>query len=158
MPIDRRYWDSDVFLAWFNNEPGKRDKCLGAIHSAENGELEIITSTLTFAEVLWLKKRPKLDKDASNLIRNFFNQEYIIPVVLDRGIAEYAQDLIWLYNKLKPKDAIHVASALKNKIPIFDTFDNDLIKLSGQLGSPPLKITIPDIPYQGEMFNNKKDE
>jgi len=152
LPIDRHYWDSDVFLAWFIKEEGKHNKCLGAIHSAENGELEIITSTLTFTEVLWLRNRSKMTREKANDIRNFFSQEYIIPVVLDRGIAEYAQDLIWTYDKLKPKDAIHVASALKNRIQIFDTFDNDLISLNGQLGSPPLKITIPDIPYQGEMF------
>jgi predicted nucleic acid-binding protein len=49
-------------------------------------------------------------------------------------------------HKVKPKDAIHVATALDAGVGQFDTFDGDLIALSGQIGNPPLVIGRPNLP------------
>lgn len=148
MPKERRYWDSNAFLGWLNDESGRAGKCRGTIEAAERGEIEIITSTLTIAEVIYLKGHPKITKEKSDKIIAFFRNEYIIPVVLDRDIAEMARELLWDYQALKPKDASHVASALKASVLMFSTFDEYLIGLSGQIGNPPLIIGEPDIPSQ----------
>jgi len=49
---------------------------------------------------------------------------------------------------VKPKDAIHLATALRRDVAFdqFDTFDKDLIRLSGTLGEPPLTIGRPNLP------------
>ena len=51
-------------------------------------------------------------------------------------------------HSVKPKDAVHVATALHQDVPIeqLDTFDEPLMNLSGKLGSPPLKIGLPNLP------------
>jgi hypothetical protein len=58
MAVERLYWDSDTFLAWFQQEPGKVELCEGTLERAENGEVVIFTSALTIAEVLWLRGGP----------------------------------------------------------------------------------------------------
>jgi hypothetical protein len=59
-----------------------------------------------------------------------------------RNISESAQDLVW-NQSIKPKDAIHVATALEAKIYILETFDDGLIGKTGQIGNPPLLIRKP---------------
>jgi predicted nucleic acid-binding protein len=117
LELPRRYWDSDIFLTWLNKEPGKYDKCRGVMKEAEDGNLEIVTSALTIAEIIYLKGHPKITIERSNAICRFFESEYIKLVNVDRYVAESARTLLWQHS-LKPKDAIHVASALKVNIPI----------------------------------------
>ena len=150
MSADRRYWDSDTFLAWFNKENGKYEDCLGVMQSAEHGNIEIVTSSLTLVEVLYIKGYPKITKDKSNTVCRFFERDFIVIVNLDRYIAEDARKLVW-DNNVRPKDAVHLSTSIKANISIFDTFDDELLKLNGQIGNPALKITRPDIPYQGDI-------
>jgi hypothetical protein len=134
------------------------EKCKGVLHKAESGEIRIITSTLTIAEVIYLKPYPKMSKEMSDKICRMFEQEYIVPIALDRFIAESARNLLWQYSALKPKDAIHIASALKAKVPTFDTFDDGLITLTGTMGDPPLIIGKPNIVYQEKLFEEESEE
>ena len=55
MTIDRRYWDSDCFLAWLQSEEGKADACREVLEAADEGKILLITSALTLAEVLYLR-------------------------------------------------------------------------------------------------------
>jgi predicted nucleic acid-binding protein len=112
MPIERIYWDSDAFLGWFQNEPGKVEMCSGTLQRAEDGEVVIFTSALTIAEVLWLRNAPKLSEDKAVLVRKFFRRSYFRIRNVTRMNAEAAQDLVWSHS-IRPKDAIHVATALE---------------------------------------------
>lgn len=147
--LDYRYWDSCCFLRWLKKEP-EYEKCQGVLKSAENGKLKIVTSAYTIAEVIYLNKKghSKIIKSDSDEICRFFEKDYIIVINVDRYIAEDARNLLWKYNALRPADAIHVASAIKAVVYLFDTFDDYLIKQSGTIGEPPLTITKPNIPYQ----------
>jgi predicted nucleic acid-binding protein len=62
---------------------------------------------------------------------------------LDRILAEEARKLVWGHG-IKPKDAIHVATALDAEVDRMETFDDALIKKSGTVGSPPLEIGKPN--------------
>jgi hypothetical protein len=85
-------------------------------------------------------------------VKEFFERYDIIEVRgMDRRVAEDARQLIWDQG-VDPKDAVHLATALRYHIPIFDTFDKFLIKLDGKLGKPPLRIGKPDIAHQISMF------
>jgi predicted nucleic acid-binding protein len=154
MSIPRRYWDSSVFLAWLLPEPDREDACRSVSRAAEAGDLELVSSALTLTEVIKLKGKPELKREHETKIAKFFQNEYIILRNVDRFIALAAQRLVWEYN-VAPKDSIHVATALRWKIPVLDTFDDELLKLSGKLSldqgnpaGPMLQITTPHVPEQ----------
>ena len=149
----RRYWDSDCFLGWFNDERDKADACAAVIEAAEAGELEIVTSALTLTEVIKLKGHPSLPASREETIRLFFENPFLVIRNVDRQVAEYARHLIWTQPALKPKDSIHLATALLSKVPALDTFDGGLIALDRRLGDPPLRIGHPRLERQGELFS-----
>ena len=55
--MEFRYWDSNAFLGWLAEEPDKIGHCRPVIEAAEAGNVRILTSALTIAEVLWIKGR-----------------------------------------------------------------------------------------------------
>ena len=72
------YWDSCVFLAFLKNEKDKINDCISVLKAAENGQVIIVTSALTFIEVVKLEKgQPKLPKESEEKIRYFFPHEWI---------------------------------------------------------------------------------
>jgi predicted nucleic acid-binding protein len=145
--MDYRYWDSVTFLGWLSGEADKVPDCRPVLEAAESGDVKLITSALTIVEVLWLKGHKKIAAEHARKIEAFFRHSWIVVREVDRFIAEDARELVWNKN-ITPKDAIHLATALRQDVQIdqFDTFDNGLIKLSGALGNPPLSIGRPSLP------------
>lgn len=142
-----RYWDTVCFLGVLNEEPDKLSACRAVIGAAEKGDVRIVTSALTIAEVLWPKGRPlQLPKEKAEVVQGFFQHEWIVVRDIDRFIAERARALVWENKSLKPKDALHVATALDAGVEQFDTYDKTLVGLSGKIGSPPLVIGYPNEP------------
>ena len=143
-----RYWDSCCFLGWLKEEADKIKECEAGIRLAERGQLTIVTSAFTIVEVLRLKGKEPIPQGDAEKVRAFFQKPYIALYDVDRTIAEAAQDVVWNHG-VKPKDAVHVATALNLKrdvvIEQFDTFDGQLIALSGTLGNPPLTVGRPDL-------------
>jgi len=154
MPVQLIYWDSDCFLGWFQEEPDKVELCQGTLARANAGDILIVTSTLTIAEVLWMRNAPLIPEEKANLVRRFFRRSYIRVRNVTRAISEGAQDLVWSKG-IKPKDAIHVATALDARVTALETFDANLIGRSSQVGNPPLIIRRPIPPEQGELFSSK---
>jgi predicted nucleic acid-binding protein len=141
------YWDACVFHALFNGEPGRVDSCLRIEAAAKGGDVDIYTSTTTFVECVWMKtagKTTKLSPKHEATIQAYFMHSFIKPINCDRLIAEAARALLWQHPHLKPKDAIHVASAIAQQVDLMHSYDNDdLVKLSQKIGHPPLKICHP---------------
>lgn len=151
MAVEPIYWDSDAFLGWFQVEPGKAEMCAGTLRRAELGEVVIITSALTIAEVLWMRGAPMIPQQKADLVRKFFRRSHMRVRNVTRHISETAQDLVWNHS-IRPKDAIHVATALDAGTVVLETFDEGLIGKSGVVGSPPLIIRKPIAPAQGQLF------
>lgn len=150
MTVEKIYWDSDCLLGWFQNEIGKVEKCEGTLQKAEKAEVLIVTSALTIAEVLWMRGAPKLSKDKAEILQKFFRRSYIRIYNVSRKIAEAAQYIVW-DNSIKPKDAIHVATAIHLQADALETFDQRLIKKSGTVGNPLLLIREPQPAKQGRL-------
>ena len=145
---ENRYWDASCFLGWLKEESDKVKECHGVIKAAENNDIKIFTSAFTLVEVLYLKHNNPIPKEDAEKVKSFFENDFIRTVAVDREIAKTAQDLVWDY-KIKPKDAIHVATALYMEIKIIDTFDQNLInKFDNKIGNPPIKINRPHYIYQ----------
>lgn len=152
MAAELIYWDSDAYLGWLQEEPSKVELCDGTFHRAQMGEVIIFTSALTLAEVLWRRGGPRLPRDKADMLNRFFRRSYFRVRNVTRKIAEQAQQLYWT-NGIAPKDAIHVATALSESLVLMETFDAELLKKSGLLGSPPLVIRQPIGRVQGDMFS-----
>lgn len=133
------------------------ENCRQVLHSAEGGEIKIVTSALTLTEVVHIKGLVPMDAKDETTIEDVFQKDCIVIVDVDRRIAEFARQLVWKHG-VKPKDSVHVASALVAKVDELHTFDDDLLKLDGKLGSPPLKICEPGLtqPELPNMSNSPK--
>ena len=150
MTKDLRYWDSDAFLGYFNEEPDKHEACEGVLAAADQGRLLIVTSALTLAEVLYAKPHPKLPKSKRADIEKFFRSPFITVQNVTRMIAEAARNIVW-DTSVRPKDAIHVATAIHTKADVLNTFDKVLLSQNGKLGNPPLNIEKPYEPGQPSL-------
>lgn len=139
------YWDSATFLAYFQQEEGRFER-------AERGQVGIVTSSLALAECLWLRGQTvPIPKDRADVIRKFFRRSFIRVRNVTRKTSELAQDVVWDYG-VRPKDAIHVATALECHLSVIETFDEPFIGKSGQIGSPGIKIRKPLSATQGKLL------
>jgi predicted nucleic acid-binding protein len=154
--MDLRYWDAGCWCAELGKEAGRYERTRSVLKAAELGQVKIVTSALSLIEVIKLKGGAPLTPDVEPKIRGFFKQPYIVIRNVDRSVGEYARDLIWSHG-VQPKDSIHLATALLTPgIVQLDTFDEaDLVKLSGQLGTPPLAIGFP--PLMQEQLELKEE-
>lgn len=134
MSEHRRYWDSDVFLGWFNAEDGRVQDCRDILYQAEAGDLTIVTSAVTLTEVLFPREETeiRLSPDDEDEIRRFFENEFIELYNADRKICEVAQTLVWEYG-VRPKDCIHAATASVATVDTFDAYDSGLLQMDGEL-------------------------
>ena len=144
MTLERRYWDSDCFLGWLQAEDGKKEPCGQVLTLAAKGEIEIITSALTIAEVLHLRGRQPIPADKRQQVIAFFKRSYIITMSVTRRLAEESREFVWDHG-IDPKDALHVAAALSAKVDVFNTFDKPLISKSLKIGNPKLLIETPKV-------------
>lgn len=89
-----------------------------------------------------MRGRLKIGPEKRVAVEQFFKHEYVSVQNLTRRLAEAAREVVWDHG-VAPKDAIHVATAAAAGVDAMNTFDADLIKKSGLVGSPALVICKP---------------
>ena len=144
MPPVRRLWDSCVVIGYLAGYPELREQCELIIDSARRGEVEIVVSTLATIETAYLDGYS--NSDAETKILGFFSRQYVIQVQLDAPIANIARDLIRRHRdtrKIKPMDAVHLATAMQWKIPTVETTDDDFLRFDKVEGSPLIAVRKP---------------
>lgn len=162
MPDRRYYWDANVFIKLISNlttaeAVEDRRNCELFFRDAMNGEIEILTSSLTRVEVLDTEENS--DRPVPQQIRDrvitFFDEPYITPILLDPARASEARDLRWGFPWLRTADAIHIASAVYAKVDVMHTYDGRrnpgrrILSLNNMVGNPPPAISIPK--YEGSL-------
>jgi predicted nucleic acid-binding protein len=158
MAKDVRYWDANCFSGFLNGEADKVADCDSVLQAAIDGHVLIVTSALTLAEVLFIKGGPKLDPSKRQKIDMFFKADYISVQNVTRFEGELARDVYWDH-AIKPKDAVHIATAALRKLPMFNTFDGDLIQKSGLIvNGHTLTIEKPHLPQQLGLENLDVEE
>jgi predicted nucleic acid-binding protein len=136
----RIYWDSVVFIDFLQQTKWRIDSIGPMAEEARRGDLIIVTSALTLAEVVSLKDLGLLDLHTEQLIVDFFESEFIEVRNVDRFIAEKARWIIREF-KINAPDAIHVATAILEKVAVLFTYDfKDLAKWDGKIDGLPIKI------------------
>lgn len=153
MDREHVYWDSNAFLGFLNDEPDKAEVCGHVLQAAENGLLVIVTSALTLAEVIYMKGSTRLPIEQRAKVDAFFKAEHISVRNVTRATTELARDLVWDKN-IRPKDAIHVATACLYEVPVLHTYDDKLIASSGLTAAGhKLEITKPSITHQADWVD-----
>ncbi|HLJ13257.1 MAG TPA: type II toxin-antitoxin system VapC family toxin [Bryobacteraceae bacterium] len=148
MPIDKLpYWDSDVFISRIQKTLGRIEDLRAITDAAERGDVTIVTSFLTEVEVVKLKELGLLDEETERMVAQFFENDYLSVRVVDRFVAEKARPIVRQF-KLKPTDAVHVATALLMEVDVLHTYDErHLLPLNGQIdkldGGSKLRIEKP---------------
>jgi predicted nucleic acid-binding protein len=147
MGIPRRLWDSCVVTGYLCGASVASKDTKLVLEQAGRGEIEIVVSAVTEAEVAFLQGVP--DDQAEEMIREFFSRDYIVVASVDRPTTRLARSLIRQYKLKHSIDAIILATARRLEIPILETFDNELLALSGNTFTPPIDIRRPH--YDGTM-------
>lgn len=147
------YWDSCVFIDLLSQQkPERYAACNYMQQRAENDELLIVTSAASIAEVTKLSGTSHSIEKQSKMILDYFENPYIVIRQVDRATANEAHEISRKHG-LPPLDAIHVATALRAKVPVIYTYDGlkrrrkGLIKYNLLFGSnPALRIEMPPDP------------
>ena len=146
-----RYWDTGPFLAWLKQEAYRIDEVEPVIRAAQDGKVLLVTSSVTLVEVVKLDQKNApvaVPPEDAETIRKFFERSSINIRTFDRNTAALARQLIWDHG-LETRDAMHLATAVRWKMPLIETYDRkDLISLDGKVGTPPIEIRTPkyDVP------------
>ena len=125
----------------------------------------IVTSAYALVEVQRLddleKKEGMSREDQSKQILLFFQNQFISLRPLDRQIGELAHEFTRTHS-LAGGDALHVATAIVNKVDVFYTWDEHkkrtrrgLLIHNGKIGAPPLRIEKPPSAVAGTLFDEK---
>ena len=144
------YWDAPVWLSYINGEDDRLpilDTIL-ADSSSNKGTVKIYTSTLSQVEVAFAKSEeenkalnPEIESEIDQLWADR-NTLQLVEFHSNIGIEARSFMRMALANgwKLKPMDAIHLATAKTCKAIEFQTYDERLLKYSDSLG---ISIVLP---------------
>lgn len=142
------YWDTNLFLAYIEGTIGQIEAVDDLIaHLALGSAPGIVTSVISIVEVAFLedeKRRRRLDPSLDVLFDALWSDPVIRLVELNAQIAADARRLVRASllrgPRLKPPDAIHLATARHAGVRVFLTRDATLIRHSDRHG---LRIAVP---------------
>jgi len=122
-------WDSCVVIDYLKQHDARFPLIQPMIDQAEKGELKIVVSEITPAEVLTLEKIGGIDHatiaEHVSLINDFFERSYMVRRIVDKPVALLAAQLRRNYHPLGTCDAVILATAVLHKVPVVYTFDGD---------------------------------
>jgi predicted nucleic acid-binding protein len=126
------YIDTNVFLNSILYNPTENidaQKALLYLQQVVKGEIKAVTSTLTWDEFVWIINK-KIDRETSNQKgQQFLEFPNLLFEKVSLNVIKKAQDLLLKYS-IRPRDGIHLATALVNRIQNFVTFDSDFDDIS----------------------------
>lgn len=122
-------WDSCVVIDYLRKHEERFPLIQPMIDQAEKGELKIVVSEITPAEVLTLEKLGGLTANEitehAGVIADFFERSYVVGRIVDRSISTAAARLRRKHHPLSTCDSLILATALQHKVPVVYTFDGD---------------------------------
>jgi len=138
--LKKFYWCSCTWLALIQDEivvaggvaESRGSLCRAVIKVAAQGGAEIYTSGLSLVEVC----KPKVNGDVAgeDLVKDFFENDYIVIVAVDRQVGEIGRTLMRSgYPGLKPMDASHIAAAIVSRVDELHTFDDAVLNLDNKI-------------------------
>ncbi len=142
MPGTKRiYWDANVIISYIEGRPDRASVLEALLHQSSQDTIEIITSTLTIAEVAFAESeraKGSLDPGIAEKIDTFWNDPKAVRLAeVHPVIARDARDLIRSgipkgWSGLKPADAIHLATASSYNCAEFHTYEGSKLQRYSQ--------------------------
>jgi len=122
------YLDANVFIFAALNTEDYGDKAEALLERIQQGGEKAVTSALTFDETFWeVKRNRELEKALeTGEAMLYFPNLNIIPA--DREVVLSAIQIIRMYN-LAPRDAIHAATAIMEKVDFIVSTDRIFAKV-----------------------------
>ncbi|MBI4141843.1 type II toxin-antitoxin system VapC family toxin [Candidatus Woesearchaeota archaeon] len=116
------YLDTNVFV--FAVTQGGKTKDL--LRDIALEKIDACTSVLTWDETVWTFKRIFGNYDAAKIEgKKMLRLPNIVVLSISIDIVEQAQQLIEAYPKLKPRDALHLATAINFRAETIISDDTD---------------------------------
>lgn len=140
--VPRAYWDANNFIYWLNAAAGYAELLEGYLVRSAAGDLRIVTSNVTIAEVAFSadeREARTLDLSVrSRILEVLLDPRRVEMIPFDNGIALNAQALVRAAmaagTSLKPADAIHLATAVHANVDELQTYDRQLRATADRLG------------------------
>lgn len=149
---EQRYWDATAFAAWLGQDTERANGCGEVLARAEAGDCVIWTSPLAMVACVEDDGWSDVEPSDRLTVYDFFRRRYVKLVQLDRAVAEFAWDIM-ADHKLSHSQAVHLASALRARAEVLETFDVELLKLDEKVaGHPHLRIQRPRV-TKGPLFD-----
>jgi|CZKG01.1.fsa_nt_gi predicted nucleic acid-binding protein len=147
MPDEPRrvYWDANVPLSYLNGVPDRVPILDELFRQARAGEIELVTSAISRVEIAFIQSERDagtLDQETEDAIDALWSPGAPIKTVQfydligDKARALMRQGISQGWGKLKPMDAIHLATAQQMAVTEFHTYDGQLHAWTNALGFP----------------------
>lgn len=124
------YLDANIFVYAIINNGIEGERCRKILNKFVESDKKIVTSVLTWDEVVYSIWKKISSESAIAQGRNFLNFPNLTFLSNNLQTIDKAQEIIEKLN-LKPRDAIHLATALLNNCNSFVTDDSDFDKIKG---------------------------
>lgn len=148
----RIYWDANVFLAYLLAIPEHLAVLQAIVRLArDRRDVAIVTSAVSITEVAYFEAErvsgaldPAVERRLDALWLDPALRVEPFTTVVGRSARRLIRDSIVAGPRLRPLDAIHLATAMESRVSEFQTFDTALHKHSGRLGFPIGTPMLPD--------------
>jgi len=124
---DLLYVDSDVFLypvIYDETAVVEAKESKDLLLKIALGKIEAYTSSITWDEVTWVVRKLFGTDLSLNEGKRFLSFPNLRLLGIKRTTVLKAQEIVEKY-KLRPRDAVHIAAALENKITTIVSYDKD---------------------------------
>ena len=116
------YLDANIFIFAALNTEALGNKAVLLLEKIQTGQDKAVTSALTFDEVFWEVKKNRGQEKALETAEAMLNFPNLEIVAVDKTAVHFAIGLIKKYG-LAPRDALHAAAAISEKVDWFITED-----------------------------------
>ena len=133
MRKDLLYIDSNVFLypVLYDSEAiVEARKSKEFLLKIAQGGVEACTATVTWDEVVWVIRKIFAFDPSMEVGKKLLSFPNLRLLGVKNGTIYTAQELMEKY-KIKPRDAIHAATALENKVTEIVSYDKDFDEING---------------------------
>lgn len=143
MPASPRriYFDANIFLAYVGNEEGRADRVQTLLDEGRRGEIEIVTSVLSIAEVAYgaHERDHGLTEAGEDAIEQLWTPGSPITLVdVSQAVTRHARKMIRRaktqnLSGLRGADAIHLATAHMFGCDVIFTYEGEARRARWQL-------------------------
>ena len=126
------YVDSNVFVypVIYNPEViGEAKKSKDFLLKIASGKVEAYTATVTWDEVAWVLRKVFGFEFSADESKKFLSFPNLRLLGVKKSTVFRAQELVEKY-RMKPRDAVHAAVALENKITTIVSYDKDFDEMN----------------------------